>query len=70
MACQLIVHRNELSHYLRAQNLRITGGPRSFDEDVDYDTSTIADKSWEDLKHRENSIADDDWRYYEFQGWH
>ncbi|MBB3145515.1 hypothetical protein FHS21_001927 [Phyllobacterium trifolii] len=49
---------------------KLTGGPRSFDEDVDYDTSTIADKSWEDLKHWENSIADDDWRYYEFQGWH
>jgi len=54
---------------LIALNLHITGGPRSFDDDVIYDTSTIVDNACEGIKHWENSIADADWRYHEFDGW-
>ena len=48
---------------------KLTGGPRSFDEDVVYDTATIVDDAWEGIKNWENSIADADWRYHEFDGW-
>jgi hypothetical protein len=43
--------------------------PRSFDDEVSYDSSSIVDEAWEGVKSWENSIADDDWRYHEFDGW-
>ncbi|WP_133123916.1 hypothetical protein [Phyllobacterium zundukense] len=49
---------------------KLTGGPRSFDEQVWYDSSSIVDEAWEGVKNWENSIADADWNYHEFDGWH
>jgi hypothetical protein len=48
---------------------KLTGSPRSFDEEVWYDSSSIVDEAWKGIKSWENSIADGDWRYYEFDGW-
>jgi hypothetical protein len=49
---------------------KLTGAPRSFDDEVVYDMTTeVLDKIWEDIKHWENSIADADWEYHEFDGW-
>ncbi|MBB3235854.1 hypothetical protein [Phyllobacterium endophyticum] len=67
--CPLDSFEFRFSELTSAIIAEILDAPRSLAGNVIFDSRTIVEKSWEAVKAREKSIANDDWRYHEFVGW-